>query len=211
MERDPSLSLNSIDRQIIDPMDGLLVWLKEAETAKIPEHVAMTLSTVSTTGQPSSRIVYFKGFSKNGGGLRCPRFFTNYESQKSKEIETNPQISLLFYWPTQWRQIRIEGQAERVSVEESEEYFQSRARGSRVGAWASPQSDPIKGREDLEARVLEIEAKFEGKDSPCPPFWGGWRVDPRRVEFWQGGTHRLHDRRVFTKIKTNWVKSTLAP
>jgi pyridoxamine 5'-phosphate oxidase len=194
-----------------DPMDGLLRWLAEAEAAGMPEHVAMTLSTVSFENQPSSRIVYFKGFSKSADGARCPRFFTNYESQKSKEMTETPLVSLLFYWANQWRQVRIEGRVEKTSYEESNAYFQTRARGSRIGAWASPQSHVIKDRAELEARVADVEAKFDGKEVPCPPFWGGWRVIPQRVEFWQGGDSRLHDREVFEWDGRAWARSRLAP
>lgn len=195
-----------------DPIDGLLKWLEEARADGVPEHVAMTLSTVSKQGQPSSRIVYFKGLSVADDGGRCPRFFTNYESQKSREMSENPRVSLLFYWPVQWRQVRIEGHVEKVSREESDAYFQSRERGSRIGAWASPQSSVIQSREDLEARVNEVAKRFEGKEIPCPPFWGGWRVVPSRIEFWQGGESRLHDREVFTRLDDGgWTRTRLAP
>ncbi len=194
-----------------DPMDGLLEWLEKARLDAIPEHIAMTLSTVSSEGQPSARIVYFKGFSALASGERCPRFFTNYESQKSREMNENPRVSLLFYWPAQWRQVRIEGRVEKVSDEESNAYFQTRARGSRIGAWASPQSSVIKSREELEARVNEVAERYEGKEIPCPPFWGGWRVIPERVEFWHGGESRLHDREVFTRAGRGWTRARLAP
>jgi len=201
-----------------DPIDGLLEWLEKARLDEIPEHVAMTLSTVSFEGQPSARIVYFKGFSTGAHGERCPRFFTNYESQKSREIRESAKVSLLFYWPAQWRQVRIEGRAEKTSYEESNAYFQSRERGSRIGAWASPQSSVISSRAELEARVADITKKFEGQEIPCPPFWGGWRVIPERIEFWQGGDSRLHDREVFERVDDSsapegrrWKTSRLAP
>jgi pyridoxamine 5'-phosphate oxidase len=194
-----------------DPIDGLLRWLEEAKAAQVPEHIAMTLSTVSKHSQPSSRIVYFKGLSVSGMGERCPRFFTNYDSQKSREMIENPRVSLLFYWPVQWRQVRIEGRVEKLSHEESDAYFQTRARGSRIGAWASPQSSVLKSREELEARVADVTKKFEGKEIPCPPFWGGWRVIPSRVEFWLGGDSRLHDREVFERSGSSWKKTRLAP
>ena len=175
----------------------------------------MTLSTVSNQGQPSSRIVYFKGLSSSTSGVRCPRFFTNYESQKSQEMLENPRVSLLFYWPVQWRQVRIEGRVEKVSYEESDAYFQSRARGSRIGAWASPQSSVIQSRSALETRVDEVTKRFEGKDIPCPPFWGGWRVVPSRIEFWHGGESRLHDREVYERSGQSqdgvWKRMRLAP
>lgn len=199
-----------------DPIDGLLQWLQIAADAGVPEHIAMTLSTVSFENQPSSRIVYYKGLSARPDGERCPRFFTNYESQKSKEMVETPLVSLLFYWPSLWRQVRIEGRVEKLSYEESNAYFQSRARGSRIGAWASPQSHEIESREWLERRVTELEQKFDGQDIPCPPFWGGWRVIPQRVEFWLGGTHRLHDREVFARTDgysgaRSWTRTRVAP
>jgi pyridoxamine 5'-phosphate oxidase len=207
--------LNVTDHDLelpIDPIDGLLQWLKEAEFAKIPEHVAMTLSTVSFELQPSSRIVYFKGLSESADGQRCPRFFTNFESQKSNEIAETPNVALLFYWPAQWRQVRIEGKAEKVSYQESNAYFQSRARGSQIGAWASPQSHVIANRAELETRVSELEIKFAGQPIACPPFWGGWRVIPQRIEFWQGGESRLHDRFVYEKNSLlEWTRRRLAP
>jgi pyridoxamine 5'-phosphate oxidase len=194
-----------------DPIEGLLLWLENARVQGVPEHIAMTLSTVSKSGQPSARVVYFKGLSTSVSGERCPRFFTNYESQKSREMTAHPQVSLLFYWPVQWRQVRVEGLAEKVSYEESDTYFQTRARGSRIGAWASPQSSVIGSREDLEARVTEVTKRFEGQEIPCPPFWGGWRVVPRRIEFWLGGDSRLHDREVFERTADGWSRVRLAP
>ena len=194
-----------------DPIEGLLEWLEKARLDGVPEHIAMTLSTVSTQGQPSSRIVYFKGLSSTSSGERCPRFFTNYESQKSQEMIANPRVSLLFYWPVQWRQVRIEGLVEKISREESNEYFQSRERGSRIGAWSSAQSSVIGSRDELESRVAEMTAKFEGQEIPCPPFWGGWRVVPSRFEFWLGGGSRLHDREAFDRSAQGWTRSRLAP
>ncbi len=193
-----------------DPMEGLSLWLKEAESGGMPEPTAMTLATVSPSGQPSARIVLFKGFSQQGGE-RFPRFFTNYESRKSREMETNPHVCLVFHWAKQERQIRIEGVVEKLSRDESDGYFQSRARGSRIGAWASPQSRPIASRSELEKLVSEFETKFKEGDVPLPPYWGGWRVRPTRVEFWNGGSHRLHDRFAFEKTSHGWNVSRLAP
>lgn len=196
-----------------DPIDALLHWLKEAEVAKIPEHIAMTLSTVSFELQPSSRIVYFKGFSADMTGQRCPRFFTNFESRKSEDMNETPKVALLFYWPAQWRQVRIEGRVEKISYDESNTYFQTRARGSQIGAWASPQSHVIADRAALEDRVAELEKKFTGQPIACPPFWGGWRVIPHRFEFWQGGESRLHDRLVYESDGQTpaWTQSRIAP
>lgn len=194
-----------------DPIDGLLQWLKEAEKAGIAEPTAMTLATVSSDLRPSARIVLFKGLSKNAMGLRSPRFFTNYESRKSSELSANPRVSLVFHWATQARQIRIEGLAEKVSRAESEEYFNSRGRGSQIGAWASPQSKEIPDRATLDRLVESIEEKFKGKAVTCPPNWGGWCVVPERIEFWQGVENRLHDRFVFTRSGKQWSVARLAP
>lgn len=194
-----------------DPIDGFLAWLAQADADGIPEHIAMALSTVSSEGQPSSRIVYYKGLSKSAEGVRGPRFFTNYESQKSQEMNDNPLVSLLFYWPAQWRQVRIEGRVEKLSYAESDAYFQTRARGSRIGAWASPQSHAIADRTVLEARVADVEKKYNGLEVPCPPFWGGWRVIPKRIEFWLGGDSRLHDREVFERVLGEWKRHRIAP
>ena len=194
-----------------DPMDGLQLWLKEAETAGMPEPTAMTLATVGQDLRPSARIVLFKGFSRDERGHRCPRFFTNYESRKSLELVSNSHVALVFHWTTMQRQIRIEGVVERVSRAESEEYFRSRPRGSQIGAWASPQSRLIDNREELDRLVSEIEAKFDGQVIPCPPNWGGWRVIPERIEFWQGIPNRLHDRFVFERKDGVWACARLAP
>lgn len=194
-----------------DPIDGFLAWLKRAEDAGVPEPVAMTLATVSSDGKPSARIVYYKGLSHDGAGRRCLRFFTNYESRKSKEIEADPNVALVFHWTTLNLQLRIEGVCEKTTTEESNAYFQTRERGSRIGAWASPQSETIASRAELEKRVADVEAKFAGKEIPCPPFWGGWRVVPMRIEFWGGGTHRLHDRQVFEWTGRDWRVHRIAP
>lgn len=171
----------------------------------------MTLATVDKNGHPSARIVYYKGLSQNAASRRCLRFFTNYNSEKSQDIESRPSVALVFHWTTLQLQLRVEGVCEKTSAEESNAYFQTRARGSRIGAWASPQSEVIASRESLESRVADVEAKFAGKEIPCPPFWGGWRVVPTRFEFWHGGTHRLHDRQVFELKGETWVTSRLAP
>jgi pyridoxamine 5'-phosphate oxidase len=194
-----------------DPIDGFLLWLSEAEKAGLPEPTAMTLATVGLDMRPSARIVLFKGLSLSASGDRSPRFFTNYESRKSLEISAHPQVSLVFHWATQQRQIRIEGLAEKVSRKESEEYFHTRARGSQIGAWASPQSRPLKDRAELDGIVSEIETRFKDRQIECPPFWGGWRVVPDRFEFWQGVPNRLHDRFVFERIAQNWTLNRLAP
>lgn len=194
-----------------DPIDGLLQWLKDAEASGQHEHTAMTLATATEAGRPSARIVLFKGLSVAGDGRRCPKFFTNYESRKSKEMAGNPFAALVFHWHEPHRQLRIEGRLEKTSREESEAYFRSRPRGSQIGAWASPQSREISSREELEAMVESIEKKFGNDPITCPPFWGGWRLVPERIEFWQGVPDRLHDRLAYEWNGSSWTTSRLAP
>lgn len=195
-----------------DPIEGFLRWLGDAEKALVPEPTAMTLATATREGQPSARIVLFKGVSQSSQAKRSGlQFFTNYESVKSRELLENPQASVVFYWPTLKRQIRFEGKVEKLSLAESNAYFQSRPRGSRIGAWSSPQSRIIKDRGELLKLVEKTEAKFSDGEVPCPPFWGGWRLVPERVEFWQEGQYRLHDRFSFEWNETSWKISRLAP
>lgn len=194
-----------------EPADGLVTWLKEAEAAGLTEPTAMTLATATRDGKPSARIVLFKGFSSLADGRRCPRFFTNYESRKSKELIENPNAALVFHWGPQARQIRVEGRFEKVSQQESADYFASRPRGSQIGAWASPQSRKLPTREALDQLVKDTEEKFASGPIPCPPFWGGWRLVPTRFEFWQGVTSRLHDRFVYEWNGSGWNFSRLAP
>ncbi len=195
-----------------NPFDGILKWLEEAKNQGVLEPTAMSLATANAQGVPSVRIVLLKDLSPpTADGRRAPRFFTNYDSRKSKEILENPQAALALFWAPLARQIRIEGRIEKLSAEESNDYFQSRARGSRIGAWASPQSQKIESRAELLKLVAEVEKKFEGKEIPCPPNWGGWRVIPERIEFWQGGEYRLHDRFLYEWNGRDWSISRLAP
>ncbi len=138
-------------------------------------------------------------------------FFTNYGSQKARELDANPHAALCFHWAILQRQVRITGRVARVSDEESAEYFATRARGSRVGAWASRQSQDLGDREQLEQRIRDVEAEFAGDDVPRPPFWGGYRLDPERIEFWQGRADRLHDRLVFSRAGGGWTTRRLYP
>ena len=174
--------------------------------AEQPDVEAMTLSTATRAGKISARIVLLKGFDERGFV-----FFTNYESRKSRELADNPQAALTFYWHTLNRQIRIEGIVEKASQQESAEYFQTRPRCSQLGAWASPQSDVIVDRAELEKRLTEVEARFKEGEIACPPFWGGWRLQPEQIEFWQGRESRLHDRIVYTMQNGTWRISRLAP
>ena len=167
----------------------------------------MTLVTASSNGQPSARIVLLKEFDQRGFV-----FFTNYESRKGQELAENPQAALLFCWLELERQVRIEGRVERVSAEESLEYFQSRPKGSQIGAWASPQSRAIPGREVLEEKIQELTARYQNEEVlPLPPNWGGYRLRPQQVEFWQGRENRLHDRILYTHTGADWRLDRLAP
>jgi pyridoxamine 5'-phosphate oxidase len=189
-----------------DPLQQFDTWFKEAVTSNIPEPNAMNLATVNG-GRPASRIVLLKGVEK-GKFV----FYTNYQSKKGKELDENPACSLTFFWPELERQIRIEGVASRVDVKRSDEYFQSRPRGSQVGAWASPQSSVINDRSILEDRAKQIEEKFKGIEKlPRPHQWGGYEIDPLLIEFWQGRPNRLHDRILFSKVDEVWRINRLAP
>jgi pyridoxamine 5'-phosphate oxidase len=182
-------------------------WFQEAEAAKIAEPNAMTLATVGRDGRPSARTVLLKG--SDGRGFV---FYTNYESRKGRELDTNPRATLLFAWVPMERQIIIEGPVARVSREESEAYFHSRPRMSQLAAWASPQSTVVAGRAVLEESFRVIEKKYEGREVPLPPNWGGFRVNPETVEFWQGRRSRLHDRlRYRRETGGDWVVERLAP
>ena len=190
-----------------DPIELFRAWFKDAERSGLFMPEAMSLSTSTPTGAPSSRMVLLKGVESDGFV-----FYTNYESRKAGELEANPQAALLLHWAVLERQVRIEGRVERVSPETSFAYFSSRARGSRIGAWASKQSRPLGSRQELEARVREIEARHPDGEVPLPPFWGGYRVVPRRIEFWQGRASRLHDRWVWTRAEAGgWTLERLYP
>lgn len=183
-------------------------WLDEALQAKVDEPTAMTLSTVGADGQPSARIVLLKGLPDEAGFL----FFTNYDSRKGRELAADPKAALTFFWPALERQVRVEGSIEKAPEATSTEYFQSRPHGSQVGAWASPQSQVIGSREELEQRERDVEQRFAGQDPlPRPPHWGGYVLRPHRLEFWQGRPSRLHDRLVYEKTDAGWQRSRLAP
>ncbi len=190
-----------------DPMRQFAAWFHEAQDAEILEPNAMTLCTCDTAGRPAGRIVLLKGFDAQGFV-----FFTNYTSHKAQQLEARPQAALVFYWDALERQVRITGTVEKVSREESEAYFRSRPRKSQLAAWISQQSRELESREALESRYAEIEAKYEGRDVPCPPFWGGYRVRPEELEFWQGRRSRLHDRIVYRRDgDAGWRIARLSP
>ncbi|REA64039.1 pyridoxamine 5'-phosphate oxidase [Dyadobacter luteus] len=188
-----------------NPLKQFEKWFEEVLASGLEEPNAMVLSTVNE-GKPSARIVLLKDIDSGF------KFFTNYGSKKGQEIEENPQVALTFFWKELERQVRIEGIVEKVSAAESDEYFSSRPRGSQIGAWVSHQSAAIASREVLEATNAELEARFEGKDIPRPAHWGGYRLIPTYMEFWQGRPSRLHDRLAYTKKEeNNWKIERLSP
>ena len=183
-------------------------WSQEVRAAGVSEQdaISMTLATATRFGLPCARIVLLKSFDENGFV-----FYTNYNSRKGNELEENARACLLFYWPALWRQVRIEGTVERVSAAESDQYFHSRPVGSKVGAWASEQSTAVADRAALDQRFQEFSSKF-GDDVPRPPHWGGYRVKPSVIEFWQGQENRLHDRLRYTLQEDGaWLIERLAP
>jgi len=190
-----------------EPFDLLRVWLKEALESGLLEPNAVALATVNSDGQPSVRAVLLRDMDERGFV-----FFTNYESQKARELRHNPRAALLFLWVPLERQVRVEGFVERVSEEESDAYFRTRPRSYQLAAWASPQSEPIPDREFLERRFRKVEQHFAGREVPRPPFWGGFRLVPERIEFWQGLRNRLHDRLLYTRQPDgSWRLQRLAP
>lgn len=188
-----------------NPIEQFTNWWNEALKSNIDEVNAMTLATATKEGMPNARIVLLKGYDEKGFV-----FFTNYLSDKGKELAQNPNACLVFFWKELERQIRIEGTVEKVSVEESDEYFNSRPLGSKIGAWASHQSAIIKYREVIEQNVTRYSEIF-GEVVPRPDHWGGYRVKPKAIEFWQGRSSRLHDRLQYTLENENWKIERLAP
>ena len=180
-------------------------WLNEAIQAQLPEPNAMTLATVGAEGRPSTRVVLIKGIDERG-----PVWFTNYQSRKGRELAANPHAALQFHWVELERVVRLEGRVEKIGEADSDAYFASRPLDSRIGAWASPQSEVIGSRAVLVARAAEYGAKFL-LNPPRPPHWGGYRLVPDRIEFWQGRSSRLHDRILYRLEKGNWQISRLAP
>lgn len=206
-----SLDVGSVST---DPLAQFEKWFDEALKANVLEPNAMNLATISPAGKPSSRIVLLKGISpaSPAGGRQRLLFYTNYQSQKGRELAANPACALAFFWPELERQVRISGYAERADTAESDEYFRTRPHESQIGAWASPQSAVIASRDILEQRAAEMEKKFEGMNIiPRPQQWGGFAVTPFEFEFWQGRPGRLHDRVLYILDGKNWKINRLAP
>lgn len=190
-----------------DPLALFAEWLDEARTSEPNDPEAMALATADEVGNPAVRMVLLKGYGPEGF-----TFFTNRESNKARDLEVNPSAALLFHWKSLRRQVRIEGEVERVSDEESDIYFATRARDSQAGAWASDQSRPLERREIFEKRYDEVQRRFAGQEIPRPPHWGGYRLRPLIIEFWSDRPHRLHERRVFLAQQDgSWDEGLLYP
>ncbi|CAN5688936.1 pyridoxamine 5'-phosphate oxidase [soil metagenome] len=189
-----------------DAMEQFASWWQDAFESQIDEVNAMTLCTVTADGKPDGRVVLLKGYDENGFS-----FFTNYESNKGKELQANPNATLVFFWKEIERQVRIYGSVSKLNEVENDAYYNSRPRGSQLGAWASPQSKPVANRQVIEQNLIVLQEEYREGSIPRPPHWGGYRVKPDSIEFWQGRTNRLHDRLLYTKQNNKWSFVRLAP
>lgn len=200
--------LDGLDEKVIDrdPIRQFQSWLNDAIAANLPLPEAMTLATATPDGKPSARMVLLKQVDQDGFV-----FYTNYRSAKAVQLDANPYAALVFYWAQLDRQVRVEGSVTRTSPEESREYFRTRPRESQIGAWASEQSETISGREVLEQRALELETQYCDREIDCPEHWGGYRLNPERIEFWKSRIGRLHDRILYERTVDGWAISRLAP
>jgi pyridoxamine 5'-phosphate oxidase len=189
-----------------DPLATVRAWIDEAAATGVEEPTAAALATADAAGAPSLRFVLLRGIDERG-----VRFYTNYESRKASELEANPRAALALYWHTLHRQVRLEGPVQRLAPEESDAYFASRARESRIGAWASRQSRELDSREQLDAQVAEVEERFAGAEVPRPDFWGGYLLAPEVVELWIGRANRLHDREQWRRTGEGWTMRRLSP
>ena len=199
----------TLDEQLIDrdPIAQFQRWFADAVASGLPLPEAMSLSTITAEGKPAARMVLLKRVDAEGFV-----FFTNYRSSKARELAANPNASLVFFWPQLERQVRVEGVVTKTSAAESREYFASRPRGSQIGAWASPQSEVIPGREVLEQRRAELEEVYRDREIPWPEHWGGYCLKPERIEFWKGRRDRLHDRILYVRqADGSWAIHRLAP
>jgi pyridoxamine 5'-phosphate oxidase len=200
-----------------DPVNSVVEWVEFARSKNISEPNAMALATVDRDSKPSLRMVLFKGTEEAQGSAKDSRtaiqFFTNYKSRKSADMMQNPYIAATFHWGPLGRQVRIEGRVEKTSRDESEKYYKTRARGSQIGAWSSPQSQVIGSRAELEELVAKTEKKFKNEtELQCPVFWGGWKIIPDAIEFWEARDSRLHERIKFIwKPEVGWITVRLAP
>ncbi len=208
-ETQNSKAVDELDEKTVDrdPLKLFQRWLDEAQAAGIHLPEAMTLATSTPDGKPSARLILLKQADETGFV-----FYTNYNSPKARELDSNPQAALVFYWPQLERQVRVEGVVERTSADESDAYFKTRPRESQIGALASPQSEVIASRETLQKRVAELEKLYEGREVERPAHWGGYRLAPERIEFWKGRPGRLHDRILYERqADGSWTIKRLAP
>jgi len=203
-----NLALEGLDEKTIDrdPIKQFQIWFNDAIAAKLPLPEAMTLATATPEGRPSARMVLLKQVDQDGFV-----FYTNYRSAKAEQLDANPYAALVFYWAVLDRQVRVEGRVAKTSAQESSEYFRTRPRESQIGAWTSEQSQAIGSREVLEQRARELEALYRDREVERPEHWGGYRVEPERIEFWKSRIGRLHDRILYQRSGSGWTITRLAP